>query len=172
MKIYKIALLLAITLSSTSLSAENLVQKEDIHYFGEYHVGYGVTSSVNGHDTYTGNVMLGTVQGIQYKQYFQLGIGVDGQMLTHYYKNQKLRYGVLGYGDIRGSYPLTDDFRVTLGGSFGVSYSIEPSGGGTPFYMEIGPGVIYKHLLFKAGLQKTGSGDGSNHLFVKLGFHF
>ena len=166
-----LSLLVALCFTPLSLFAGDL-DKSDVHYFGEYHLGYGTSSSVNGRDTYTGNVMLGTVQGIRYKQYFQLGIGADGQMLTHYYKKHSIRYGFMGYADIRGSYPVTNDFLVTLGGAFGVQHLIEPSGSNTPFYMELGPGLIYKRLLFKSGLQKIGSGDGTTHFFVKIGLHF
>jgi len=70
-----------------SLQASGEGEEADFHYFGEYHIGYGTTSSVDGNDTYTGNVMLGTIQGVQYQRYFQIGLGVDGQMLTHYYKD-------------------------------------------------------------------------------------
>ncbi len=164
-----IAILCCIPLS---MSAANGGNSKDIYYFGEYHLGYGTSSSVNGYSTYTGNVLLGTVQGVRYKEYFQLGIGADAQMYTHYYKGQGIRYGVIGYGDARFSYPVTDEFFVTLGGSFGAQFPIKPSGGGNPFYMEIGPGLIYKNLLFKTGLQKIGSGDGTSHFIIKIGFHF
>ena len=124
---------------------------DGVYYVGEYHLGYGTSSSVNGYSTYTGNVMLGTIQGVQFLKYAQLGIGVDARMLTHYYKGQGIRYGFRGYGDARFLYPVNEDFAAMIGGSFGVDYSIEPSGGDTPFYMEIGPGIIYKKSVLVMG---------------------
>ncbi len=141
------------------------------HYVGGMHVGYGTSSKYSGVKTYTGRVMLGTFHGVKFNDYLETALGVDGHMLTHYYKNQSLRWDMTAYAQIRGFYPVTSDFAPMLHMAYGAAISLKPSNGSN-FYCEFGPGFRYKKLNFSCGLQHYGSGKGTNHFFVKTGFYF
>lgn len=143
-----------------------------IKYMGEIHTGYGTTSKVKGFDTYMGRVMLGTIHGIAFDRYGDVGLGVDGVMLTHYYKNQGLRFMVNPYFSVRPSYPLSKNFSVMLDCALGASIPIvNMEGGKTEFTYETGAGFKYKRMNIVVGMQCIGSGEGSTTFFAKLGIN-
>ncbi len=142
-------------------------------YIGEIHTGYKTTTKVSGMDTYSGMVELGTLQGVTLNQYLDLAVGVDAFMMTHYYKDCDLRFGMNVYFDMRPSYPINDQFKVFLdlglGGYFGV-HSEPKMGDG--FFCQFGPGIRYRKLNFSLGLQNYGTGDGSTAFYTKVGLYF
>lgn len=141
-------------------------------YAGGMHIGYGTSSTVNDYKTYSARAMLGMLHGIMWGDYLQTSIGVDANMLTHYYKGQGLRFAMTGYVDLRGFYPVTFDFSPFLDLALGAGHSLKPSGGKTSFYCEFGPGIKYKKFSLSCGLQKFGNDKGSSHFYVKTGFYF
>lgn len=141
-------------------------------YMGEIHVGYGTTSKVSGIDTYMGRVMLGTVHGIAFDRYGDIGVGVDGVMLTHYYANQGLRFYMNPYLSVRPAYPLNKNLSVFMDCALGASIPlINMDGGSTEFTYHFGPGIRYKRMNFSLGAQGIGSGDGSITFFAKVGIY-
>ena len=141
-------------------------------YMGELHVGYGTTSKVKSINTYMGRVMLGTIHGIAFDKYGDVGIGVDGVMLTHYYRDHGMRFLVNPYLSVRPAYPLSDNFSVFLDCALGASIPVvNMKGGETEFTYQFGPGIKYKKLNLSLGMQSIGSGDGSITFFAKLGFY-
>ena len=141
-------------------------------YFGEVHIGYNTSSKVGGIKTYSAAADVGTLQGVSINKYLQAGIGIDGIMLTHYYKGQGLRWGLSAYSDFRFLYPVSDDFSPFLNLALGAAVSLKPKGDGAEFYCEFGPGLKYKKFNLSCGLMHIGKGEGTNHFFVKTGFYF
>ncbi len=140
-------------------------------YYGELHVGYGTSSHVAGRNTYIGRAMLGTLQGVELNKYAQVGVGVDGVMLTHYYRGKGLRFAVTAYTDLRGFYPVSDTFAPFLDLGLGASVDVKPSGGAS-FFCQFGPGFRYRKFNFSCGLQSVGTGKGANTFYVKTGLYF
>lgn len=142
-------------------------------YVGEIHAGYKTTTKVSGFNTYTGMVELGTLQGVSLNRYLDLALGVDAFMMTHYYHNCDLRFGMNVYFDMRPAYPLTDRFKVFLdlglGGFFGVHSEPEIGDG---FFCQFGPGFRYRKFNMSLGLQNYGSGKGTTAFYAKLGLYF
>lgn len=168
----KFLFLLAVALLPLAASAQ--LPKWEWHpkYMGTLHAGYNTSSKVSGIKTYSAKALLGTLQGVQLSNYLSAAIGVDGQMFTHYYKGQGLRFALSYYVNLRGYCPLEGGFTPYLNLSLGSSMMLKPSGGDQSFYCEFGPGFRYKKLDFNCGLQHQGDGDGSNHFYAKIGFYF
>lgn len=141
-------------------------------YTGGMHIGYVTSSTVNSANTYTASTLLGTFHGIQWGEYLQTAIGVDAHMLTHYYKGQGLRFGMTGYIDLRGFYPVNSKFSPFVDLALGAGHSLKPSGGKTAFLCEFGPGLKYRKFTLSCGLHKSGKEKGSSHFYVKTGFYF
>lgn len=143
-----------------------------IRYMGEIHTGYGTTSKVKGIDTYMGRVMLGTIQGIALDRYGDVGFGVDGVMLTHYYKDQGMRFLVNPYLSVRPSFPLSEKFSFMLDCALGAYIPVvNMEGGKSEFSYEFGGGFKYKRMNILVGMQSIGSGDGSITFFAKMGIY-
>lgn len=155
-------------------SAQSFQWEMSPKYVGEIHTGYKTTTKVSGFDTYSGMVALGTLQGVSLNRYLDLAVGVDALMLTHYYKNHDLRFGMNVYFDMRPAFPITDKFKVFLdlglGGFFGVHS--EPYELGSGFFCQFGPGFRYRKLNLSMGLQSIGSGQGATAFYAKLGLYF
>lgn len=165
----KILLMLAALL--TAVSANAFEWTWEPKYVGEYHIGYGTTAHINDYDRYVGRAIFGTIQGVSLNDYLEVGVGVEGLMLTHYYKGDGLRWGMDAYANLRGGYPITDTFKVFLNLGLGSQISLKPSGG-HGFFCEFGPGFRYKKFNFSFGLQKIGKGEGTSTFFVKTGMYF
>lgn len=152
-------------------NAQNFKWEMMPKYVGEIHAGYKTTTHVSGMNTYTGMAELGTLQGVSLNQYLDLSIGVDAFMMTHYYTDCGLRFGMTTYLDMRPAYPINDRFKVFLdlglGGFFNLKSKPELGNG---FYCQFGPGFRYKKFNLSCGLQSFGTGDGSVGFFSKVGF--
>lgn len=143
-----------------------------IKYMGEIHAGYGTTSKVGDIDTYMGRVMLGTIHGIAFDRYGDVGLGVDAVMLTHYYKDQGLRFMVNPYFSVRPAYPISKKFSVFMDCTLGVSIPVvNMDGGSSEFTYQFGPGFRFKRMNISLGVQGIGSGEGSTTFFAKLGIN-
>lgn len=141
-------------------------------YMGEIHAGYATTSKVDGHDLYTGRVMLGTTHGVAFGKYGDLGIGVNAIMLTHYYSGEGLRFAANPYFSVRPAWPFSEDFAVFLDCALGATIPVaNMEGGKTDFTYQLGPGIRYKRLNISLGMQTVGSGKGSTTFFAKLGLY-
>lgn len=142
-------------------------------YVGEMHVGYKTTTHASGMDLYTGMVELGTLQGVSLNKYLDIMAGVDAFMMTHYYKDQGLRFGMNVYVDVRPAYPITDKFKVFvdlgLGGGFNIKSKPKLGSG---FYCQFGPGLRFRKFNLSLGLQSMGTGKGSTGFFTKVGIYF
>lgn len=143
-------------------------------YVGEIHAGYKTTTHVLGMDAYLGSVELGTLQGVSLNQYLDLAVGADVLMLTHYYKDHDLRFGMTVYFDMRPAYPINDKFKVFLDLGLGGFFNVhsEPYGLGNCFFCQFGPGFRYRKLNLSLGLQSMGTGQGSTAFYAKLGIYF
>lgn len=151
-------------------SAEGFKWTMNPQYSGEVHIGYG-TSSSNEY-AYMGRAMVGTVQGLKLNQYATVGLGIDGIMYTHYYKGQDLSWAMNTYFDMRGFYPINDEFSCFIDLGLGVNFNLHPSSGGAKFFCEFGPGIKYKKYTLSLGLQNIGTGKGTSTFFVKTGLYF
>lgn len=142
-------------------------------YVGEIHAGYKTTTKIGSMDTYTGMAELGTLQGVSLNKYLDLALGVDAFMMTHYYPNCDLRFGMQVFFDMRPAYPITDRFKVFLdlglGGFFGVHSEPEIGNG---FFCQFGPGFRYRKLNLSLGLQDYGAAKGTTAFYAKLGLYF
>ena len=168
-KIFFTVLLTVFSFSTTQVFAQYDWQPK---YAGEIHVSYGSTSKVQDFDTYVGRVMLGTIHGVAFGKYGDVGIGIDGVMLTHYYRGQGMRFLANPYLSIRPSWPLSDKFSVFLDYAIGASIPVANlKGGTTELMLQIGPGIKFKKMNLSLGMQKLGDGDGSVTFFAKLGLH-
>lgn len=153
--------------------AQNFKWEMSPKYVGELHAGYKTTTHVSGMNTYTGMAELGTLQGVSLNQYLDLAVGVDAFMMTHYYTDCGLRFGMTTYFDMRPAYPISDKFKVFLdlglGGFFNIKSEPELGSG---FFCQFGPGFRYKKFNLSCGLQSFGTGDGSVGFFAKVGLYF
>ncbi len=144
----------------------------DPKYFGEIHLGYNTSASYKGYKTYQGAASIGTIQGIKVNQYLSAGIGVDGRMMTHYYKGDGLRWQAAIYANFRGYYPLTQDLQPFLNFSIGAGKWIKPEDD-VELYVELGPGIQYKNWNLNFGWLSFGPSDYAKDFFyVKAGFSF
>lgn len=142
-------------------------------YVGEFHAGYKTTTKVYGMNTYTGMAQLGTLQGVSLNQYLDVAIGVDALMMTHYYPDCDLRFGMATYLDLRPAYPINDRFKVFLDLGLGGYFNIKSDPDmGNGFFCQFGPGFRYRKINLSCGLQSFGTGDGAVGFFAKLGLYF
>lgn len=141
-------------------------------YMGEIHTGYGTTTSVKGHDTYMGRVMLGMTHGVAFGKFGDVGVGIDGVMYTHYYKGESMTFAANPYVSVRPAYPITKSFSVFLDCSLGASILCNNNENTTnEFLFQFGPGIKFKRLSVCCGMQNIGSGEGSTSFFAKLGIY-
>ncbi|MBE6292189.1 MAG: hypothetical protein E7091_07235 [Bacteroidales bacterium] len=168
-KMFFAVLLTAFSLSFAQVYAQNGLKP---HYVGEIHTSYGSTSKVYGYDTYLGRVMLGTVHGVAFGRYGDVGVGIDGVMLTHYYRGQGMRFLMNPYISVNPAWPVSDKLSVFLDCAIGASIPLVNLKGGTvELLTQVGPGIKYKKMNFSLGIQNLGNGDGSTTFFAKLGFY-
>lgn len=139
-------------------------------YFCEVNLGYGTTSHANGVDTYSGRVIVGTLQGVNLNQFFDTGVGLDIMPFTHYYSGQGVRCGMTLYGDVRVMYPIKHSLVPYI--DFGVGGFIGLSNLSSGFYCQFGPGIKYKVWGFCCGLNAIGTGSGCASFFMKLSYKF
>lgn len=154
-------------------SAKNFKWEMSPKYVGELHAGYKTSTEVYGMNTYTGMVELGTLQGVSLNQYLDLAIGIDALMMTHYYPDCDLRFGMFTYFDMRPSYPVNDRFKVFLDLGLGGYFNIKSTPDlGSGFFCQFGPGFRYRKINLSCGLQSLGTGKGAVGFFAKLGLYF
>lgn len=154
-------------------SAGNFKWEMSPTYVGEIHAGYKTTTHSYGADSYSAMAELGTLQGVSLNQYLDLAVGVDALMMTHYYPDCGLRFGMTTYFDMRPAYPINDKFKVFLDLGLGGYFSIKSDPSlGSGFYCQFGPGARYKNLNLSCGLQSFGTGEGAVGFFAKLGLYF
>ncbi len=135
----------------------------DPKYMGVTHFLYNTSAK----KSYTQTIGVGTLQGVQLSQYTSVALGIDIDMHTHHYKGQDLPWLMATYVNMRGYYPLKDNFTPFLGLSIGADFYIHPKPNGANFYCEFGPGFHYKKLDFNFGLQHTVK--KLNHFYTKIG---
>lgn len=145
-------------------------------YYNEWRLGYGTTHKENGADYYIGRAIIGTIHGAKFNEYLQVGVGIDGVMFTHYYKDKSMRWALNGYVDMRGFYPVNNKFKVFLDLGLGTiatlnaSSSVPYGKNSTGFLCQFGPGLQYKKFTLTTGLQHCG--EKSNTFYSTLGFTF
>lgn len=166
----KIMIPLLVTLFQMPMSLHAFNWEWDTKYLGEVHAGYNTTNKVNGVNTYTGAAIFGTLQGVQLNKYASVAFGADVNMLTHYYKNQDIRWKMATFIDMRGYFPVTEKFSPFLNLALGATFYVHPAPTSADFYCEFGPGFRYKHLDFSCGLQHVAK--KINHFYAKIGIFF
>lgn len=142
-------------------------------YMGEIHGGYGMTSKVHGIDLYMQRGMIGTMQGISMGRYGDIAIAVDGVIFTHYPEADGIRFSVNPYFAIRPAWPLNEKASVFIDLGFGKMFNVVHDCNVEDFNtIQYGIGARYKRGNISVGMQKFGSGEGSNTLYVKIGLYF
>lgn len=150
-------------------------------YKGEVSLCYGTSSKEQGRDSYLQRVGLGTVQGVALNDFIELGLGVDIDFYTHYYKDKEpykseglsgFRMAMKEFVDARGRYPFSDSFAVILDLGLGLSHGILHMGTQPMFFCQFGPGIEWRHLTFYTGLQSFGSSPGVNTWFARVAVNF
>lgn len=139
-------------------------------YYGEYRAGYGTTNHVNGMNNYYGRAILGTIQGVRFNKYLQMGVGVDGIMMTHYYKGESLRWAMDAYADMRGFYPVNERFKLFIDLGLGAFTAFNVKTDNTSFFCQFGPGIQYRKFTLSTGLQHCGK--KINTFYSTIGFTF
>lgn len=146
-------------------------------HYQEWRLGYGTSTENNGMKGYLGRVILGTIQGVNFNEYLQAGIGIDGIMYTHYYPNHNIRWALDVYADVRGFYPIYNDLKVYLDLGLGVFFSTLNAKKGlvygknkTSFFCQFGPGIQYKKWTLSLGLNHIGK--KTNTFYTTIGFTF
>lgn len=149
-------------------------------YVGDINLGYGSPSKGN----YNQRVSIGTIQGFELNQYLQFGIGLDINMYTHYYKNVEpfksadlsgFRMSMQEFFDIRGMYPINQNWQLNLDLGLGVTHGVLHMGKPiqAAFFCQFGPGFKYKDKLgVNLGLQNHGTGEGTTTFFLKIAYCF
>lgn len=170
MNMKKAMMLALVLLAFAPMSSQAFEWEWDTKYLGEIHAGYNTSNTINGINTYTGAAIFGTLHGVQLNKYASIALGADVNMLTHYYKNQELRWKMATFVDMRGYYPVTKKFSPFLNLAVGATFFVHPAPDDADFYCKFGPGFRYKHLDFSCGLQHVAK--DINHFFVKLGLFF
>lgn len=171
----KLFLLLALLVPSVA-NAERPKWGLKPKYYHEWRLGYGTTHKVNGANTYCGRALMGTIHGVKFNEYLQAGIGVDGVMFTHYYRDCAIRWALDTYVDMRGFYPVNNKFKFFLDLGLGASSTLNASEGypggknSTGFFCQFGPGLQYKKFTLSLGLQHCG--EKVNTFYSTLGFTF
>jgi len=144
----------------------------NLKYSAEIHTGYGTTTKVQGNDMYIGRVMLGTIHGVSFDKYGEIGVGFDAVMLTHYYKSEGLRFAANPYVSVRPTYPITEKFSVFLDCALGATIPVvNMENSKTDVSYMIGPGIKYRKLNLSVGFNQIGSGSGSTSFFERLGLY-
>lgn len=142
----------------------------DTKYLGEIHAGYNTSNKSNGFKTYTAAAIFGTLQGVQLNKYASIALGVDVNMMTHYFSGQDLRWKMATFVDMRCYYPVKEKFSPFINLAVGADFFVHPKPNDADFYCEFGPGFRYKHLDFSCGLQHTAK--KTNHFVAKIGIFF
>ncbi|MBP3353143.1 MAG: hypothetical protein J6L02_00610 [Bacteroidales bacterium] len=153
----KLSLLLLLVLFSVMSYAKPPKWEWKTEYYGEYRIGYGTNHKIDGVNPYVGRAIIGTVQGVRLNEYIQFGVGLDGIVMTHYYKGKGPRWGADGYFDIRGFYPVSEKFKVFM--DLGLGTNIDCSDLDkikSDFFCQFGPGLQCKRFTLTTGLQHLG----------------
>lgn len=129
----------------------------NVWYQGELNFGYGLASDYN-----MSRVFLETIHGARITKYAYAGIGVGVQYALDWEE-----VIIPAFVDLKGYYPVTDDFAPYVAIDLGYGAGTGDIDGG--FYGSFGAGVNYKKLNFGLGYQKFGE-VGS--FFVKVGIKF
>jgi len=164
----------------------------DIWYEGELNIGYGMGGTLkedgDSEDAKFARPFIETVHGVRITRYAFAGLGVGFQ----YAYDEEWKVGMMPvFLDLKGFYPVTDDFAPYVAFDLGFSSGIvgtkdlwdeeglDLKGG---FYASYGIGLNYKRLNFGLGLQhqgmkfaydgETGDGFSVNSFFVKVGLKF
>lgn len=149
-------------------------------YVGDMHLGYGSTSITNGMDTYQQRGSVGTIQGVKLGKWMQVGLGVDVNFMTHYFPNKGIYASMSGlrmymneYIDLRGYYPINDNFRLYVDLGLGAGHGVlHMDTKNAQFFCQFGTGLQYKLLDWSFGLHNNGTGNGSTTFFTKIGICF
>ena len=150
--------------------------KPDAKYMGEWHIGYATTGHINGYKTYTAHVQTGFLQGVSLNEYLEFGIGIDVTMNTHYRHGGDfgdIAWTFAPYAHVRGYFPVKPKVKPFMSFGVGPGWTFLPDFISKPgLYLEFGPGIRWKQFNLFLGLQKTGTGAGSNHFISKVGWYF
>ena len=147
----------------------------DAKYMGEWHIGYATTSHIDGYKLYNAHIQTGFLQGVSLNEYIECGIGFDALMNTHYPHGGDfgdISWFIATYFHTRGFFPVKPNFKPFITLDMGPSWCVKPSNSKPAFYLEFGPGFRWKQFDLFFGLQKTGTGKGTNHFVSKVGWYF
>lgn len=139
-------------------------------YYNEWRMGYGTTYHTDGSNNYVGRALLGTIHGIKFNDYAQIGLGVDGVMFTHYHKGENLSWALNAYADMRGFYPINNKLKIFLDLGLGATTSLNAKQNTSAFFCQFGPGLQYKKFTLTTGLQHIG--EKANTFYATVGFTF
>ena len=183
--------------SSTMVVEKKQAKKADTRYQGELNFGYGLggkakDSDGDKEDANFSRAFIETIHGMRINKYAFAGVGFGFQYA--YDKENIAGFDDDGVGsiplflDLKGYYPVTDDFAPYVAIDLGYGLPVVGSEGdyGTKltggFYASYGIGLNYKKLNFGLGWQRQGlnyeyegeKGDGFsiNSFFVKVGIKF
>lgn len=183
--------------SSYSSSTEYTSKVKNTRYQGELNFGYGLGGKIKDSDgdkddAKFSRVFIETVHGMRINEYAFAGLGV-GFQYAYDDKNLVSAEEDSGVGfiplfvDLKGYYPVTDDFAPYVSVDLGYGLPVIGSDGRYDtlkggFYASYGIGLNYKKLNFGLGWQhqsfkyeydgETGEGYAVNSFYVKVGFKF
>lgn len=185
-----------ITGSTTYTSTEFTSSIKNTRYQGELNFGYGLGGKAKDEDgdkddAYYSRAFIETIHGMRINQYAFVGLGAGFQYA--YDKKNIVGYDEDGVGvvpiflDLKGYYPVTDDFAPYISVDLGYGLPVLNSKGDYSelkggFYASYGIGLNWRKLNFGLGWQhqsfkydyegETGDSFGINSFFVKVGFRF
>lgn len=166
----KYSMIALFIVSPVMVNARDFYWEWKPEYYGEYRIGYGTSHHTNGYNDYVGRALLGTIQGVRLNKYAQIGIGVDGLMLTHYYKGQELRWCLDTYVDMRGFYPVNEKFKVFLDWGLGAITTLNADKNTATFFCQFGPGLQIGRFTLTTGLQRIGKKQNTFYSTIGLTF--
>ena len=162
-------------ITSTTTVSERKIQREktnvNVWYQGEVNFGYGLAGSIsyNGEsaDAEFSRVFIETIHGARITKYAFVGLGTGVQYALDYEEAI-----IPVFLDLKGYYPVSDDFAPYV--AFDLGYGIGTSDFDGGFYGSFGAGLNYRKLNFGLGYQMQGIGEGAKlgSFFLKVGLKF
>ena len=140
-------------------------------YEPDVYLMYSTSSFVDGKKTYTQRLTLGTYQGVSLNNYLSVGLNLDINFFTHYFRNEGMRCAMNPYFTFRAKYPLLYD-KISLFLDFGLGANCMLTSKNAGFFCILGPGLNYNNYKFMLGLECLGVYKCASHFFMKLSYQF
>lgn len=142
-----------------------------LDYEPDVYLMYSTSSFVEGKKTYTQRLTIGTYQGVSLNNYLSVGLNLDINFFTHYFRNEGMRCAMNPYFTFRAKYPLLYD-KISLFLDFGLGVNCMLTTKNAGFFCILGPGLNYNNYKFTLGLECLGVYKCASHFFMKLSYQF